>query len=241
MRVEIVPRVEGFAWDAERYERAIQVANAMRPAFVVLGGDMTDDPASGEQLEELQRVTKLLDPEIPMRWVPGNHDAAADTVVPSRESLELYRQRFGPDRYAFGWGSAHFVVVNTTVFDHPENVGGELEEQMAFLELELAKGAEHAAHTVLLGHHPLFVSHADEEDTYWNLPRGVRRRILELVHRYRVRVGFAGHWHRNAVARDGGFEMVISGPVGYPLGADPSGYRIVDVDTDAIRHEYRPL
>jgi hypothetical protein len=32
--------------------------------------------------------------------------------------------------------------------------------------------------------------------------------------------------------------MIISGPVGYPLGDDPSGLRIVKVYDDRIEHEY---
>jgi hypothetical protein len=64
--------------------------------------------------------------------------------------------------------------------------------------------------------------------------------ILEVVHRFGVRIGFAGHWHRNSVASDGAFTQVTSGPVGYPLGDDPSGYRVVDVGID-VSHGYHPL
>jgi hypothetical protein len=35
--------------------------------------------------------------------------------------------------------------------------------------------------------------------------------------------------------------MVSSGPVGYPLGEDPSGYRVVRLDRKGVRHEYLPL
>ena len=56
-----------------------------------------------------------------------------------------------------------------------------------------------------------------------------------------VRTVFAGHYHRNAVARDGDLEMVTTGPVGKPLGADPSGFRIVIVTRDSIMHRYYAL
>jgi hypothetical protein len=55
-----------------------------------------------------------------------------------------------------------------------------------------------------------------------------------------VRIAFAGHWHRNALGFDGRFEMVTSGPVGYPLGQDPPGYRTVEIGDD-VTHEYHPL
>ena len=65
--------------------------------------------------------------------------------------------------------------------------------------------------------------------------------ILDLLHGAGVKIGFAGHWHRNAIATDGPFTQITSGPVGYPLGDDPSGYRVVDVTALEVRHEYLAL
>jgi 3',5'-cyclic AMP phosphodiesterase CpdA len=241
MRVEIVPRVDGLEWDAARYKEAIAAANALRPAFVVMGGDMIDDPRSEAQLETLLEITAGLDPDIAMRWVPGNHDIASDTVTPTRDSIEAYRSIFGPDYYAFDHGDLRLVVLNTVVVDHPENVTDEWNEQLAFLTWEAARAEADGTRVVLLGHHPLFIHEPNEADTYWNLPRKRRTTVLNLAHQAGVRAVFAGHWHRNAIARDGDLEMVTSGPVGYPLGTDPSGIRIVRVDPDRITHEYLPL
>jgi 3',5'-cyclic AMP phosphodiesterase CpdA len=240
MRVEIVPKVKGFAWDAERYRSAIEMANAIRPAFVVMGGDMIDDNSDPAQLEELLRITATLDSDIPMLWVPGNHDIADNTVVPTTSSIATYREVFGADYYGFDHADTRFVVMNTVVIDHPENVEDEYREQMVFLERELNAAGEHA-HTIVLGHHPLFVERPDEEDSYWNLPTERRRPILDLIRANGISIGFAGHWHRNSLAFDGDFEMVTSGAVGYPLGKDPSGIRIVDVGADRVLHQYVPL
>lgn len=240
MNVEIVPRVEGFEWDAGRYRLAIDMANAIRPEFVVMGGDMIDNSSNGEQLEELLRITGELDAEIPMLWVPGNHDIATDTVVPTPASIAAYRDVFGADFYRFDHGDTRFIVLDTVVIDHPENVEDDYIEQLAFIEYELSRSSKRS-HNILLGHHPLFLERADEEDSYWNLPIERRARLLDLIHRHDVKIGFAGHWHRNSLAYDGDFEMVTSGPVGYPLGDDPSGVRIVDVGPDRVLHEYVPL
>lgn len=240
MKVEIVPKVEGFEWDAERYRSAIEMANAIRPEFVVMGGDMIDNNADDAQVEELLRITGSLDSDIPMLWVPGNHDIADDTVVPSSASVSAYREVFGADFYGFDHGDVRFVVLNTVVIDHPENMMDELAEQMTFLEDEFSR-ADGRAHTILLGHHPLFLEHPDEEDNYWNLPMEQRGPILQLIRNHDVTAAFAGHWHRNSLAFDGDFEMVTTGPVGYPLGSDPSGIRIVDVGPERVLHEYVPL
>jgi len=240
MRVEIVPKVEGFEWDAERYRSAIEMANAIRPEFVAMGGDMIDDASNQDQLAELLRITGELDAEIPMVWVPGNHDIAGDTVVPTQASISAYRDVFGADYYGFDHGDVRFVVLDTIVIDHPENVQDEFAEQLDFVEHELSQSGSRS-HTILLGHHPLFLESPDEPDTYWNLPLEQRRRLLEMIREHRIKIGFAGHFHRNSLAYDGDFEMVTSGPVGYPLGRDPSGVRIVDVGPDRVLHEYVPL
>jgi hypothetical protein len=68
-----------------------------------------------------------------------------------------------------------------------------------------------------------------------------RRRYLDLLKAAGVRYVFAGHYHRNAFGRDGQLEMITNGPVGRPLGADPSGLRIVTIGDDALQHTYYGL
>jgi hypothetical protein len=134
-----------------------------------------------------------------------------------------------------------FIVLNTVVIDHPERSGDEYLEQMEFLRWEVDRLVGNDQRAVVLGHHPLFVERADEDDTYWNLPVTRRTTLLAEFARGRISHAFAGHWHRNSVARAGGFEMVTSGPVGYPLGGDPSGFRHVRVTTTGIEHTYHGL
>ena len=241
LRVWSVPATTGFEWDARQLERAIDIANAEQPAFVVMGGDMVDDLTNEEQFDAVQRITSRLDPDIAMRWVPGNHDIAFDTLAPTAHSIDKYRELFGPDYYTFEIAGVQLVVLNTVVLDHPEHVPGELDEQLEFLSNRLAVAAEEQITSILFGHHPLFTSSPTEDDSYWNVPAERRRVVLDLIHAHRVPVMFAGHWHRNAYSGDGGFEMVTSGPVGYPLGDDPPGYRVVSVENGDVHHEYHPL
>lgn len=241
MRVEAVERVTGHEWDAARYREAIRMAEALRPDLVLIGGDMVDDPNSEDQYEEFMRITGSLDASIPIRWVPGNHDIAPDTVVPTPESVARYREAFGPDSYAVDVGPVRVVAWNTVVAAHPELVPGEWEAQLGFLEEELDGAARREHQVILAGHHPLFTADADEDDDYWNVPRARRRQVLALVDRHRVPLALAGHLHRNSIARHGDFEMAASGPVGYPLGDDPSGVRIVEADGRIITHRYLAL
>ena len=242
MKVEPVPAVTGFEWDANRYRDAVEVINANRPELVMIGGDLIDDPNAEDQIDEFLAITAAIDDAIEVRWVPGNHDIADDYIAPTPESIQAYREVFGPDHYAFRMGDTLFVALNTPVIDHPEHVPEAWATQLAFLTDELAHATRSDLdHVILVGHHPLFVASPDEPDTYWNLPLERREVILSLLHGAGVEIGFAGHWHRNAIARAGNFTQVTSGPVGYPLGDDPSGYRVVEVTGDSVTHEYRAL
>jgi 3',5'-cyclic AMP phosphodiesterase CpdA len=241
MKVGVAPVAEGFEWDAARYRAAIAAVNSIRPAFVVLGGDMVDDPESEAQYEAFMAITSDLDPDIPIHWAPGNHDIAADTVIPTRASMERYREVFGPNYYAFDHGDVRMIVLDTVVIDHPEHVPDEFEEQMEFLSSQIDRLVADGRRGIAFGHHPLFVDAPNEPDTYWNLPTDRRLRVLAEFRRGGVSHAFAGHRHRNSVARDGDFEMVTTGAVGYPLGDDPSGLRIVTVDGARIVHEYHAL
>lgn len=241
MKVPPMPRVEGFEWDARRYQLAITAANELKPDFVVVGGDMIDDLSDADQIDEFFRITGRLNDQIPIRWVPGNHDVAFDAAVPTAESIARYRSLFGDDFYRFEHGPALFVVINSVVATHPERVPDEWEAQLAFLRSSLAEAADGGRRVILLGHHPLFVQAADEADSYWNVPHEQRSAILALLHEHDVRIGFAGHRHRNGLAWDGDFQMVTSGPVGFPLGDDPSGFRVVEVSEHGVTHRYVPL
>ena len=240
MRIDAVPATDGFDWDARQYQRAVEMLNHLAPDLVIVGGDMIDDPNAEEQIETFLGITAGLDPAIPMRYAPGNHDVAADTVVPTEESIAHYREVFGADYYTFSAGPATFLVLNTVVIDHPELVPAVWEEQQAFIA-DAFDGPRPGNHLVVVGHHPLFLSDPDEPDTYWNLPLERRRPLYDSLRAAGVRLGLSGHWHRNNIAVHDGFEMVCSGPVGYPLGADPSGLRLVEVYPDRIAHTYLPL
>lgn len=238
MQVSPVPPTQGHEWDARMYERAVLAANGLRPDLVLFGGDMIDDPNSEDQVETFLAISRLLDPEIPMRFAPGNHDIATDTVVPTTESIAAYRTIYGDDFYSFQAGPASFLVLNTVVIDHPELVPDEWAAQQAFIADALAADPP----PIVVGHHPFFLETLHEEDNYWNLPEERRVPLVEQMRRSGVRLSIAGHWHRNNITRYGDLEIVTSGPVGFPLGSDPSGFRLIEIaETGSITHTYLPL
>jgi serine/threonine-protein phosphatase CPPED1 len=240
MRVEVAPPTTGWAWDQDRLRAAIAATNGIDPAFVVVGGDMVDDPSSEGQLEALREEFAAL--RSPVHWVAGNHDCSPDAQAPTPASLRDYRVRFGTDHWAFTHNGVACIALNSVVLSHPDSVPGELAAQMSFLEQSLEVARTDGARFILLfGHHPLFTADPDEPDTYWNVPRAQREDVLRLCAAFGVRAYFCGHWHRNARAHAGRLEVVVTGPVGYPLGEDPSGLRVVDVDELGVSHHYVAL
>jgi 3',5'-cyclic AMP phosphodiesterase CpdA len=240
MVVRSVPRSDDLEWDLANLRAAMAAANRIAPEFVVMGGDMIDDPRSDLQYRGLLESRAILDESIPMYWVPGNHDIAFDTVVPTAASIAAYQERFGPARYSFRHREVTFVVANTVVWDHPEEAGDAGSADLHWLERQLDAGRE-GRHRIVFGHHPLFTAVPDEADTYWNIPTERRRLLIDLFTVYGVRTMFCGHWHRNGGGAAGDLDVVVTGAVGYPLGHDPSGFRIVEIGDDSIDHEYVAL
>lgn len=256
LNVRAAPKVTHFAEETRRFEAALDATAAARPRFAVVCGDMVNTAGDPRQVAEVKRIAARLPASVPLRYVPGNHDACPDNEVPDHESLARYRADFGPDFYAFREADAHFLVLNACVLQHPERVPEEHERQMAWLEQALRQASRAgASHIVAFTHQPLFLGHAEEPDEdypwapsppgrppgYWVVPRARRLPVLELFHRYGVQATFCGHWHRNHEARHGDMVQVLTSAVGYPLGDDPSGIRVVRLTAAGVEHEYRPL
>ena len=244
LNIKPAPQIKGFSDETRLFEAAINIANILRPAFVVVCGDIVNQWNDTAATEEALRIGELLDDDIDLHWVAGNHDVGADDrhEIPTHESLARYRSNFGPDNYAFQHEKASFIVLNTAVLQHPEETPEELEALMKFLEVELrAARTRQSHHTIIFTHHPFFLKRPDENivgEAHLTIPIERRRPVLELLERYSVDAVFAGHWHRNNYTTGGNMEMVASGSVGYPFGDDPSGYRVVHLNKDGLKHDW---
>jgi 3',5'-cyclic AMP phosphodiesterase CpdA len=228
-----------FAQETTNYEFAVANVNRLRPAFVVVCGDLINKTGDQTQANEYFRITSKIDRSIPVHAVAGNHDVGNE---PTPETLKAYRARFGPDYYSFRHGRIYGIVLDTSVISEPAKVEADADAQEAWLKAELVRArASDARHVVIFQHHSWFLEKADEASQYFNVPIEARRRYLELLKSSGVHYVFAGHYHRNAFGRDGDLEMITSGPVGRPLGADPSGFRIVTVKDNALEHTYYPM
>lgn len=224
-----------FVQETANWEFVIASANRLKPAFVVVSGDLTNKTGDADEIAEYKRINAKLNSSIHLYSVPGNHDVGND---PTPESLAAFRKNYGKDYYAFDEGPVHGIVLNSNLMKAPAKVASEAAAQEAFLEAELKKSQAAGRMAVIFQHHPYFLEKPDEPEQYFNLPVATRARILKLFHQYGVRYVFAGHYHRNALAKDGDLEMITTGPAGMPIGPDPSGFRLAEVKGKAIEQNY---
>ena len=228
-----------FKQETENFEKAITAANKLRPAFVIVTGDLVNLPGDEAQINEYKRIVKMLDPNIPIYHLAGNHDVTND---PKTTDIQAYRKKFGRDYFSIKQNGMYGIVLNSLYFKSPAFVEKEAREQDQWLRKELKKAKQAGANPLLVfQHHGWFLTDPAEKDEYFNIPMETRTKYLDLFKEYGVSHVFAGHYHRNAFGKSGTMEMVTTGPVGKPLGKDPSGIRIVIVKDGKASHEYYSL
>ena len=227
-----------FRQETANWTFAVANINRLHPAFVIVTGDLVNKGADASQIAEYKRINGELDPSIHLYNVPGNHDVEND---PTPESLAAYRKNIGPDYYSFREGPIYGIVLNSSLIKAPAKVQAEAAKQETWLTAELEKAKASGAMTVIFLHIPFFLEKPDEPEQYFNQPLETRARILALLHRYNIHYVFAGHLHHNQEAKDGDLEMISTSAAGKPLGPDPSGFRIIELQGTTLKHDYYPF
>jgi predicted MPP superfamily phosphohydrolase len=216
-----------FAHETANLEFAIATANRLKPAFVVITGDLINKTGHGAGSGVPAHHVKL-DPKIKLYSAPGNHDVGND----DRGIAGAYRERFGPDYYSFRTGDIAGLVLNSNLEKGADKVPEEAAKMEAWFRSELERAKlTGARHIIVFQHISFFLKDPNAEDQYFNITKVVRERYLRLLQQYGVTKVFPGHYHRNELGRDGDLEMVTCAPVGMPLEGAKSGLRVVTVKT----------
>jgi len=119
------------------FAQALQQVSWLKPDFIISVGDMiegyTDDRLElGRMWDGLQNAARAT--ACPFFVVPGNHDMGNAVM------LEVWRERFGLDHYAFTYKGALFVVLNTE--DPPLAAPPEILPVSRYLTAEMARDPE---------------------------------------------------------------------------------------------------
>lgn len=179
----------GFSDDSVNPNASVELPNAIaqinglgqQPDFVVFTGDLThntdDAGVRRQRMNEFKNFAAQLTAEV--RFMPGEHDAAADGGT-------IYREIFGPSRYSFDHEGIHFVAIDN-VSDPKAMVG---DEQIQWLQADL-QPLDAEAPIVVLAHRPLWDLRPDWD---WATPDG--QRVIDLLLPYHNVVVFFGHIHQ---------------------------------------------
>lgn len=224
--------------ELEHFRKVAERINSLKPAFVLISGDMINAPHNSRQVLAFWRAAGRISHSIPLYLVPGNHDVGR----PTKGNVLSYRRFFGMDHYAFSHGKSEFIVLNSCLIHDEEADKEMLDAQLAWFEQSLsAARSKRPEHIFVCTHHPWFLSSPDEADSYFVIPRARRNGYLELMRRYGAKWALAGHYHRNAVAPTQDLTMITTASVGMALGDDPVGYRVFRVNPRNVDHVYRAL
>ena len=264
--------LSGLNFEIENFNKAIDIANFIKPKFVIICGDMINSTEQDNQYQNFIKICDRLSKDIKIYFAPGNHDI--DNQEITKDSLENYRKSFGNDQYYFDYNNYRFIVINSNVTFNPYNqidksdviffdqlkhinavaiysiprkdldalnqLPDEWEKQLNFLKTTL-KESNNIKNKVVFLHHPLFINSPYEENNFISIHKPHRNILLSLFDLYGVNFVFAGHWHRNSYTKYKNIEIITSGPVGYPLGKDPSGIRILKASDSKLIHKYYAL
>jgi len=229
----------GFDKEVQNFEKVIAAANRLRPAFLVVCGDLVNQAGNQRQISAYKHVAAKLDPSIPIYNLPGNHDV---NNIPTAKALATYRSNFGPDYYSFRHDNLYGIVLNSSIFFNPSKISNELAIQDEWLRTQLIKANKSGyTHIVLFQHIAWFIHKIDEKNQYFNIPTERRKKYMKLFNQYEVSYIFAGHLHQNAIGQDKDLKIITTSAVGMPLGADSSGFRIVKVNGNDISYPYYSL
>lgn len=194
---------------------------------------------------------------LPWLYVAGNHDLDFD-APDDAHSLESFRNRFGPDTFAWEEPQANFIVLDDVVYlpgERPDYIGGLRESQFAFLRDYLA-GADRTKLLVIAMHIPLFPIPGGRE----GFRAADRERLLALLLPFRDVLLLTAHshaqnhwqygpgegWHGagrlyeyNAGAACGGYWSGLKDAAGIPdstmSDGTPNGYARLLADRDDYR------
>jgi hypothetical protein len=201
-------------WPA-RADRALQLAAALEPAFVVHLGDLAQEfPGKADfEISRQEALAQIRGYGLRPYHTPGNMDIGdkPNPTVPAdwvtAETLAQWHAQFGCSWYAFDHAGVHGVVLNSQIMNGPLP---EAAEQQRWLEADLA---EHAGQRIFLFLHmpPFFVDVAEPGvGAYNSLDEPARAWLLGLLREFAVEFVFSGHTHFAALNRHAATRLYIT-------------------------------
>ena len=218
-----------YAADLARFEREIEIVNALKPDLALITGDLTNNHK--DVTRDWPRLLKKF--TVPLAVAPGNHDLGNSIT---KEVRDRYLSVFGYDYRSFdvkGWR----VIVGNTQFWRKTELTDEQAAYEAWLKDECAKAKALRGRVIFAGHIPPFADRPNERDGYENYPKAGRVARMSMYLAAGARFFLAGHTHR-CIAH-GWRKLTILNPECTSTNFDerPHGFRLFDI-ADAYDYSY---
>lgn len=208
-----------FTPERENMARIAEAVNNLKPDFVVFSGDYVQW-CTEELLDGFKELCTLFDKDIPLYFVPGNHDVGNA----SPEDVAAFVARYGSDRFVHEGTAYTTIGYNSCVI---KTIAEGEAQEYEWMRENLQKAAERQLPIILVAHHPVFTEATDEAEAGVNFPMAMREKYLKLMNEYGVDLVLSGHLHHGAGAQWEGVQLYTSSAAGRPLGDEASGITIV--------------
>ncbi len=218
-----------YAADIARFEREIEIVNAMKPDLALITGDLTNN--YNDVAKDWPRLLKKF--TVPLAVAPGNHDMGNEMTKAVRDR---YLSVFGYDYKTFdvkGWR----IIVGNTQFWRKTPLADEKTRYEAWLKDECTKAKSLDGRVLFAGHIPPFADKPNEKDSYENYPMTGRYARMSMYLAAGARFFLAGHTHRYIA--HGWKDLTILNPETTSTNFDtrPHGFRVFDI-TDPYDYSY---
>lgn len=225
---------QDWHWTVDNLKATVARVNALKPAFVIITGDLIHNWKSAEQAEAYREQIGRIDASIPVFQLPGNHDMPKYAAA----AVAKYRAAYGYDRFAFAYNGSAFIGLNSNpMVCDSETARADARAQLEWFEQQL-KRFRKCNHIFVFSHHPLTMSpdtRVTHKSSYDEL---FRSEYAALMKRYGVRAVFAGHTHIAGLTEVEGLPMLIAGASSYPLYGAVTGINVVEVTPSDFRSEF---
>lgn len=197
----------------------ISQANQNKPDLVISGGDLENNHVTDSKIGD-----ELSKSNVPMAFVPGNHDIKGAEVAGTEKKL-------GEANQSFDVNGVHFVMLD-------DSTGSISEETFNFLEKDLAENQGKPIAVAM--HVPAeWEAKGFSKELHELVPKGFAsptisdenqvKRFTDLMSKYNVGLVLSGHTHEPADLTVGGVRYVTAGSVGGKLLTAGLSHEYLDV------------
>ena len=194
-----------FKHDLSKLEKAVDFILDTRPDAAVCTGDLTSAGQPGEFAKVLKVLERLRNSDIPLLYMPGNHDCyvrrpkCVKAVHDAVEYLSKGKLRFSEYPQAVTIAEAQFLLVNTSA---PSNLlcswGFMTKENTHWIKDVCSKDNGNLPR-ILLSHYPMYEDHPILRMRHRLFGQ---QEVVELIENGTISLSLCGHVHQPYIRRN---------------------------------------